>query len=308
MTVLVSGFSLTIRTEARAVRNLVDKAAARAAAEAGVSLAVIDLLGPQAQPRFARDGSPQEITFERFALEVRIQDESGRVDLNAADRALLVALFESAGLELEVAEALADAVEDWRDPDDLRRDQGAEDSDYEAAGRTHGAKDAEFETVEELRAVLGMTAAVYDYLRPLVTVYSKQKGINPRFASEAVLRALPEWDEPTVTTFLEQRREFREAGLPPPELPAGRHGGAKAGGTYRVFAQASAASGVRAAVEVVLTPVAGVVGGYRVLSWREDVPGTANHPAGEAEREVLESAHKVRDMLPSVRVQSAWIS
>ena len=76
-----------------------------------------------------------------------IQDEDGKIDLNAAPDELLRGLFVSAGLDEDAGAALVDAIVDFRDEDDLTRLNGAEDRDYADAGLPYGAKDAPFEAV-----------------------------------------------------------------------------------------------------------------------------------------------------------------
>jgi general secretion pathway protein K len=64
---------------------------------------------------------------------------------------------------------------------------GAEDPDYEAEGLPYGAKDGPFSSVEELRAVLGMTADLYRSAAPEVTVDSGATKVDEQFASAVVL-------------------------------------------------------------------------------------------------------------------------
>ena len=59
------------------------------------------------------------------------------------------------------AARLVDAIGDWKDADDLRRPNGAEAADYQAAGSPYLPANALFETVPELQRVLGMTPALY---------------------------------------------------------------------------------------------------------------------------------------------------
>ena len=67
-------------------------------------------------------------------MQVRIERETGKIDLNAAEDPMLRALPLALGLDEDRAAALADAIQDWRDDNQLKRERGAEDRDY-AAGR-----------------------------------------------------------------------------------------------------------------------------------------------------------------------------
>jgi general secretion pathway protein K len=131
------------------------------------------------------------LEYGEGAVVVRIFDEDAKVDLNAAPPELLEGLLRLVGLEQEQAETLADRIVDFRDDDDEPEPNGAEDPDYEAAGRTYGAIDRPLAIEAELRGVLGMSDALYRRLRPFVTVYSGAEGVDPSRASLEVLRAIP---------------------------------------------------------------------------------------------------------------------
>src|SRR5207342_2278582 len=124
-------------------------------------------------------------------VQVRVVDESAKVDLNIAAPELLSALMQALGVEFERSRALAGAIADWRDGDDLLNPEGgAEDPQYAAAKLPYGAKDRPFETLSELRLVLGMDPALFEKLRPHLTVFSGLARPNPAFASRQVLQAL----------------------------------------------------------------------------------------------------------------------
>ncbi len=197
------------REQTRFAAAMLEDAKAEALAEGGVQRAMAALLDPA--PDWQADGAPHELRLGDGVVTVRIEDESGKIDLNRADDAALVSLLESAGLELEEARRLAAAIEDYRDPDDIRRPGGAEAVDYQAAGLTHGPRNAPFESPEELLEVLGMTPAVLAAVEPLLTVYSPAQEVNLAAASEAVLRALPRLDP----ARLEQLRALKGGGAPP---------------------------------------------------------------------------------------------
>jgi general secretion pathway protein K len=177
----------------RSVSGIGGSARASALADAGVNLAVLDLVAVRQQPgrprRFPIDGTPTVCAPEPgTSIALAVRDEGGRVDLNTADERLLKALFLAAGTDEARAAALADAVIDFRDADGTRRPRGAEAADYIAAGRAAIAKNAPFDAVEELGQVLGIDSALMQRLAPLVTVHSGLSGIDPA-AAPAVLRA-----------------------------------------------------------------------------------------------------------------------
>ena len=121
---------------------------------------------------------------------ISIQDEAGKIDLNAATEDLLQQLFAAVGLAEAEAATLVDRLIDYRDSDQDRRPSGAEDIDYQSADVGYGAKDRPFERTDELRRVLGVTPEIFAQIAPLVTVHSGQRGVDPDVAPAAVLGVL----------------------------------------------------------------------------------------------------------------------
>jgi general secretion pathway protein K len=120
-----------------------------------------------------------------------------------------------AGVGGRDADAVTDAILDWRDPDDQRRPRGAERSDYERAGKV-GPRNGPFATVEELREVMGVTPELYRRLEPIVTVNCLQAGIDPRVAPLAALRAIPGIRDREVEEVAALRRRSLDRGDPLP--------------------------------------------------------------------------------------------
>ncbi len=180
---LVIAFLAATRTSIRIASNTAGHAEASALAEAGVSIAVLDLVEASrrqgAGRRIPVDGTPVECQMPDGArIVIAIEDEGGKVDLNRADETLLRYLLAGLGHSLSEASRLADRTLDYRDPDELRRLNGAEREEYRRAGVVTGPADGPFLAVEELAQVLGMPAATAERLLPLVTVDSGSSGID----------------------------------------------------------------------------------------------------------------------------------
>ncbi len=111
-------------------------------------------------------------------FEVRLTTEGARFNLNAIllqdDKALLREIFTLWGLELEDAQAIADALGDWVDADDDVALNGAEIEDYEKAGRVNQPFNRPFYDISEARLVRGMNLveAVRPDWREWFTVWS----------------------------------------------------------------------------------------------------------------------------------------
>jgi hypothetical protein len=120
-----TSFSLQTRFDDRIAHNFLDVAVARSAADAGIQRAILDLWTPPDARKFPVDGSIYLWSFRDSKVYISIQDEATKVDLNQASVERLSALFETLGLGHEKAQSLADAIVDFRDPDNLIRLQGA---------------------------------------------------------------------------------------------------------------------------------------------------------------------------------------
>ncbi len=273
--VLLASFSLSARVEALQGRNLLDSTRARYAAEAGMHRAAYELRGNNPDTRWVADGRVYPIDFEGTQLEVEIIDETGKVDINVADLPLMTALFELGGVAKPDAEALAAAVTDWRDPDDLINVNGAEEREYKAADRNYKPRNAPFETVSEIQQVLGMSFELYRELEPLMTIYSGRAQPNPAFAPPPILQLIPGMTADMVQLFVQQRQQV--ATLPgqlpvPLVLPDGTPVVAQGGGlTYTIRSTATLPSGATAKLEATIRLGASMVARrpFRIVRWRD---------------------------------------
>lgn len=251
---LVGAFALTARVEALQGRTLSAGGRAAEIARAGLEYALVRVADSDPVLHWRPDGRPYRWRFDGAELEIRIVDETGKVDLNTADVALLIALLRHAGVEPAQAARLAAAIADWRDTDPLTQPSGgAEDPDYAAAGLAYGAKDAPFETVAEVEQVLGMTPEIYARLESSLTVFTGAP-LNPTYAQGPVLAALGM----EVQAALDQRLAA------PPHVGTGS-------GTYSIESRARLDDGRTAMLRSVVRNGGGPVPGmaYAKLRWNE---------------------------------------
>ena len=172
-------------------KNLAENAAARAAADAGIERAILDLVDARSAPDILHaDVRAYTWRFANRTVNITIQDEGGKIDLNQAPEPLLAALFTSAGVDSMTAQSLAAATADFRDKDSVPRTLGAEATEYRAVGLAWGPKNAPFEAVEELQQVLGVTKEIYDRVAPYLTVYSVGGAINPNVATAPMTKLI----------------------------------------------------------------------------------------------------------------------
>ena len=192
-------------TSYRLARNAVDAAEVDVAAEAAVNRAVLGLLDPNPETRWRTDGVPRVIDFAGARMQVQVQDELGRIDLNNADGSLLIGLFKSVGLDVQAASALVDKILDWRDAGTLKRLNGAKDAEYRDAGFPYRPRNGPFQSVDELRLVMGMTPELFRRVEPALTVYSGRPSIDPQVAPPEALRALPTMDAQKIAAMVAAR-------------------------------------------------------------------------------------------------------
>src|SRR5438132_7544734 len=218
LTVIGGSFAYGMRNEAVAARNSLSLAQARALADGAIYRTVFELMRPRTLVDvWSADGTVHVWDESGSRIAVNALDESGKIDLNTAPDGLIKGLLTTAAeVDADTAARLIDVIDDWKDADDLRRPNGAEAPDYQAAGLSHKPANAPFESIAELQRVLGMTPAIYGRIADSLTVHSRMAGINPAFASRAVLLAVPGATPEIVDTYIAQRRDALAAKLPAP--------------------------------------------------------------------------------------------
>lgn len=221
-----------------------------ALASEGLTRAAIELVAlrlasvpPEQQPRHG------EVAFRLGSARVTadFQEESARLDLNAAPLEHLVALFEALGARGDAARQYAQRIIGWRTrPEDSG--STAEADLYRAAGLDYEPRGAPFVHVDELWQVLGippeMVAAALDH----VTVYSGKNLADAREADPVVRAALA-----ASATAVEPGRSD----------------------AVRVRVNMAFESGRRRAAEVVILVRDFAEEPYGVLSWRDEIEPAA---------------------------------
>ena len=260
LTALVGAYALTARIEALQGRVGSRGAMAQEIARAGMEYALVRVADRNPETHWQPNGRAYAWRFDGHDVQVRIIDETGKVDLNQADVPLLSRLMQVLGEPPDASDALAAAIVDWRDADDLGQPVGgAEDGDYAAAGRPYGAKDAPFETIAELEQVLGMTPDLYARLEPFLTLYSGRGQPDATYAQGPVLVAMGM----DATAWLAQREAAGAAGA----LQLVGTGS----GTYSIESRARLADGRETSLRTVVraggSPVPGSA--YTLLRWEE---------------------------------------
>jgi len=232
LSVIVGEFCYTMRTEVNITRNFKDTTQARYIARAGINAALINAIaagsGSQSEETETEEvtwrinAETPEIPFANGYYTVRITDELGKVNINYAPPRLLKVVLSSFELDEDVINTIVDSIQDWRDPDQFHRVNGAEDDYYQGLPEPYECKDADFDTVDELLLVKGVSEDLMDAgLRDMVSVFhveakdkerqSKLRAlftrINLNAAADAVLRGLPGVTDETIEIIKEYREE-----------------------------------------------------------------------------------------------------
>lgn len=276
LSILLGSFALIARTENLQSRHLFDTTQARYAAEAGLNLAIYELRKADPMQRWIADGRPYRFGYGDAEIEIAIQDDSGKIDINTAmnNGDLLTNLFVTHGVPLDQAQALADAVKDWIDSDDLKSPNGAEAADYKAAGLPYTPKNAPFDTVSELQQVLGMTYDLYRKIEPAITIYSGRSAPNAGFANPDALQAMYPDASPEQIQQLVQQLQSQAPGTTPGGVLAPDGSPIMAGGgglTYSVKSRAKLPNGASTVLDATIR-MGGVSSAGRpfvILRWRD---------------------------------------
>lgn len=220
LTIMAGSFALSMRREASIVAGIKNNAQAMAVAESGIAMAEMMLLSPDQNKRWRADGSIYEINAADAKVRVQLLSETGKIDINKADQALLQGLMTHAPVEEKQQTRLVNAILDWRDTDDLVHIEGAEKKEYKDAGLSYQPRNKPFQSIEELQLVLGMNESVFLWLEPLVTVYSGQPQVTVQLAAKEVLQILPGLDTELLDAYIATRLESAINNLSVPPFPS----------------------------------------------------------------------------------------
>ncbi|MBV9992292.1 MAG: general secretion pathway protein GspK [Alphaproteobacteria bacterium] len=196
--------ALTVTSYRSETHAMID-ARAEADLDAAVVAAVLGVSDLRPERRWRADGTATDFSFDGFAMQVSAQDELGRIDLNVSSGALITQLLLGAGLAPDEAGKLADGIVYWRSKTGLQNLRGATDDEYRAAHLTYLPRHGPFQTVDEVKLVLGMTPKLFAAIRPALTVYSKRPSFDSSVAPREALAALYPGDPGKVEQIVRAR-------------------------------------------------------------------------------------------------------
>lgn len=224
MTVLTAmAFSFTVMTRAESYGTMAfkEQTAHKLLAEAGIERGIMELIyrainrnqaiALEGMEVWKSDGTPYTADTGGGRYRVRISDESGKIPINGltdASGVVLRKLLLDRGIAKEQADVIVDSLLDWRDADDLHRLNGAESDYYLSLAKPYRAANRDFESLEELILVRGITPEVLygtgagTGIIPFLTVHGKTGRIDLNAAPKEVLEALPGIDAAAVERII----------------------------------------------------------------------------------------------------------
>ncbi|WP_179505186.1 MULTISPECIES: type II secretion system protein GspK [unclassified Sphingomonas] len=238
--------------------GLAARAQASAAADAGLALALHDLIDGDLRRQGLRDGRPLQVEFHEAHITIRLVDERGKVPINALDETLLTRVLERQGLTGRDLAVARDSLLDWLDDDDQARADGAEAPAYAASGIA--PRNGPLWSAAELARVRGFGPVLAARLAPFITTDPDARTFDADHADPRALAALDE--NGGAVTALIRARELagNQTALAPGDSAA------LAGRPFTVIIDADVPGG-HAHREAVVERVGGTIHPWRVRAW-----------------------------------------
>jgi general secretion pathway protein K len=219
LAVLVAVLNSTVNKSARLAQLEDRRLKTQAMLDAGLEIAAAHLQSKNAQgtTRWLADGRAYESPAPGGTVKIRISDVSGLIDINKADERLLAGLFAQFAPSLNDANALAEAIVDWRKPDAEGGSGGAgetaaseeesnnEDEDEAKEENEDQPATRRFMSLTQLYSFPGAERQLVSKVVPFLTIYSAYGVINPAAAPREVLASLPDISPQEIETLLQAR-------------------------------------------------------------------------------------------------------
>lgn len=223
------------------------------------------------------EDDPRSVGDFRFSMGgadavVHFETEGGRIDLNAASKELLAGLFLTLGAKPDDAAAYADRIVGWRKKPEAG-DQNKELGLYKDAGLRYGPRQASFQTITELRFVLGISPEVADAALPFLTVFNGMPQIDVIAAAPEIVRSLPHLEPDAAATVLDKRGALDPKSLMSLLGRARDSVSLEPRKSSRVRVALSYPTGRQVNAEAVILLIERDKQPYRILSWRDDFDG-----------------------------------
>lgn len=210
---LASQLSLDVRTEQRLAANAKERDRAAILAEAGFNIALFRVMDKpidlEAESEYGRLVPGRQYTHPLKGGQVKYHavNESGKIDLNAGDPKLLELFLQYRKLSLTQATVVLDSLQDWRDPDNLLRLNGAEQEYYMNLPAPYIPRNGRIEDPGEFFLLRGTDLLFGEFpAEEVFTVHNPEKGINVNSLTPTMLDFIVEGDEARQQAYYEARQ------------------------------------------------------------------------------------------------------
>ncbi len=233
LTALATEFVSAMKTEVHTTRNYKEDIESYNLARAGINLAMAEILQTaqfhsynntwgfivgkpaEASPLPGADNKSagntgnfkliqrNDIPLGAGTISYSIQDENGKINLNAASRDQLIKVLTVSGLEIgELRDIIADSILDWIDKDDDTRLNGAESKYYLSLNPPYRAKNGDFYSVDELIKVRGVTEEIlYGSTQAVIGDRPRYLGLDKFFTVQNVNTLNPNTASPQLLSL-----------------------------------------------------------------------------------------------------------
>jgi hypothetical protein len=200
LVVLLGGaVSSWMESETRAEKKMV----ARQMALSGIAIGQNPVIKP-GDPLLRRGNREAE------GFEVNLSNEAGRINPNFwiqnNNRSLFIRLFSSWGADIASTDAAIDSLIDWIDGDDFVSLKGAEQGEYDRAGKRGYPANRPIKHIRELEAVLNLSRLLFEKegWQSSFTVWYNGK-ISIQYATEPLLTAIAEFTPVQCRSLIQMR-------------------------------------------------------------------------------------------------------
>jgi general secretion pathway protein K len=200
LSAIAAEFCFAMRTEVNMVRNFKEQTEAYYIALAGLNRGVMELVRNVTSPekkklladkteekaetsetsnRWRMNTTIPPVPFAQGRFQVHIGNEAGKINLNTSDEFQLKMMLSGFDLDEKTTSIIVDSIMDWRDENDLHRMNGAENDYYQSLPDPYECKNGDFDAVEELLMVRGMTPEIfYGGLKQMVSVFQDKGSVR----------------------------------------------------------------------------------------------------------------------------------
>lgn len=232
--VVALSFSVMSRTETYSTIAFKETSEKKFIAEAGVQRALMELFYRSQNQHQTQILEGKEVWRTDYTPYIgaigdgfyvaRVINEAGKIDINLLNDSsgiILKNLLRNSGVSEEDADIIVDSILDWKDSgdSDAHRLHGVESEYYMSLPNPYKAKNANFDTIEELILVKGMTPDILygnaekKGIINFLTVHSKSAQININAAPKEVLVSIPGITEEAADEIIKFRENKKITGL-----------------------------------------------------------------------------------------------